>query len=521
MSLALSKSPRRTLKDVLPWAALAVCLALLAASLLLHDTLFHGTSLPASTLPTRAEPSGEAASASEPAAEPATTVTLPEGKWKAAGVRVEPAQLVALPSEVGVPGLIAANPDHRVEIRPRAPGVVREVRAAFGQKVKKGDVLAVLDSPDLGTARLNLRGRQVELATARKELDWRHQVAANVASLIPELRKGTPAATIQREYANRPLGASRALLIQAYTDFEVASHEAEKTDSLHRDKIVMEHPVFLTRHTRESALAKFTAELEQVRFDTAHEQTLAEQKVKLAESSVIDAAQRLRILGGVEDIPQALAHAGDVAATKPSAGEDVTAYDVVAPFDGTIITRAVAPSQKADPNDVLFTLADLSTVWVTANVPESDFAVLPALKGGTLRLTAAAFPGRTFAARLLSVGAMVDPASRTVPIMAETENPDDLLKLGMFVRIALDTPGTQKTLTVPSGAVVDIEGRDGVFVPAGQGGRTFSFRPVKAGRESAGRRVIASGLAKDEPVVVAGAFFLKSELILQSETEED
>ena len=57
--------------------------------------------------------------------------------------------------------------------------------------------------------------------------------------------------------------------------------------------------------------------------------------------------------------------------------EDVTIYRIVAPFDGTIIKKDAVPSQKADLNDVLFTLADLPTVWVTANVPESDFAKLP------------------------------------------------------------------------------------------------------------------------------------------------
>lgn len=515
MSIAFPKSPQSTLKAILPWAALAVCFVLLAASLLLHDTLFHGRSLSASTARAGAAASGARAAA------PATTVTLSEGKFKSGGIRVAPAEVVALPFEVGVPGLITANPDRRVEIRPRASGIVREVRVAFGQKVKKGDLLAILDSPDLGTARLNLRGRQIELATARKERDWTYQVATNVASLIPELRKGVPAATIQQQYANRPLGNSRALLLQAYSEFEIASHEEEKTGILHKEKIVMEHPVFLTVHTREGAQAKFEAELEQVRFDTTHEQTLAEQKVRLAEAAVIDAAQRLRILGVPEDIPRALAQAGDVATTRSSTGDDVTAYEMVAPFDGTIITRSIVPSQKAEINDVLFTVADLSTVWVTANIPESDFAVISALKDGAIRLTATAYPGRIFAARLLSSGSMVDSTSRTLPIMAETQNPGDVLKLGMFVRIALDTPSTQKVLAVPSGSVVEIEGQEGVFVPSGDDGRTFKFHPVKAGRDSAGRRAIVSGLAQGDPVVVAGAFFLKSELLLQNETEED
>ena len=106
-------------------------------------------------------------------------------------------------------------------------------------------------------------------------------------------------------------------------------------------------------------------------------------------------------------------------------------------------------SQKAEPNDVLFTVADLSTVWVTANIPESDVASVPRIQGGAIRLTSAAYGSRIFPAQLLSVGAMVDPQTRTVPLLAQTDNHDGLLKPGMFVRILLDSPATEKALTVP------------------------------------------------------------------------
>src|SRR5581483_6517614 len=194
-------------------------------------------------------------------------------------------------------------------------------------------------------------------------------------------------------------------------------------------------------------------------YDAAQEQRVAAQKVQLAEAAVIDAAQRLRILGVSEDIDDLLAHAGR--ATDP-AHEDVVAYKITAPFDGTIITKAAVPSQKAEMNDVLFTLADLSNVWVMANVGESEFSLLPQLKEGQIRLTAAAYPGKTFEARLLSVGAVVDPTTRTVPLLAETPNPDGILKLGMFVRIVLDSAATEDALTVPTAAVVEIEGKKGV-----------------------------------------------------------
>ena len=204
--------------------------------------------------------------------------------------------------------------------------------------------------------------------------------------------------------------------------------------------------------------------LEQVRFDAAQQKRVADQQVKTAEADVIDAAQRVRILGVSESITSILASAPTTRRTDPD--EDVTAYEIIAPFDGTIIEKTAVPSQKADMNDRMFVLADLSNVWVNANITESDFALLPDLSRGKILLSAAAYPGKTFAARLLSVGAMVDPTTRTVPLLAETPNPDGALKLGMFVRIVLDTAQAEQVLTVPRSAVVVIEGKTGVFVPA-------------------------------------------------------
>ena len=94
------------------------------------------------------------------------------------------------------------------------------------------------------------------------------------------------------------------------------------------------------------------------------------------------------------------------------------------------------------------------------------------------------------------------------------------------VEVALDTANEARGLTVPTGAVVEIEGKKGVFVPATSasktdGSQSFAFRPVKLGRESNNRLEIASGLAEGETVVSKNAFILKSELILQNETEEE
>ncbi|HEV3165041.1 MAG TPA: efflux RND transporter periplasmic adaptor subunit [Isosphaeraceae bacterium] len=481
---------------------------------LTHDALFHGSALQASQAPPKTElPAGAPA--------PPASISLPEGKLKAAGIKVEPARTITLPAEVVVAGMIEPNPNRRVEIRPRAGGIIRKVNVSTSQQVKTGEQLALLESADVGTARLNVRARQLDLSIARTEAAWKSEIAANVEALIPQLRKGTPAATLEKQYVGKKLGAHRAELLVAYADLEIASHEEEKQTLLFNQKIVGEHPVFLALHTRESAQAKFEAALEQVRYDAAQQKRIADQQVRRAEAGVIDAVKRLEILLGASEGPtDPLAPVEDIS-LKSLATEDLIAYPLLAPFGGTIVTMSAVYSQRAEPTDVLFTLADLSTVYVVANIPESDFSVLPNLKpDGVVRVTAAAYPGRTFEAKVLFTGSMVDPTTRRLRLVAETSNPEGLWRLGMFVQIRVDSPTTERVLTVPESAVIEIDGRTAVFVP-GKDEKTFTIRMVTTGREAEGQRVITAGLESGDRVVTAGAFVLKSELILQNEPEED
>ena len=237
-----------------------------------------------------------------------------------------------------------------------------------------------LDSREIGTARLNLRAKQRELSTARFEAGWKSEIAANVALLIPELKRGIverrsalsdddehveqpprppgkPAVSDlldrrprdRKEVCGQATGhLSRARCLQAYAEFDTASHEEQKQAYLLQKDIVGEHPALVARHIREGIQAKLEAAIEQVQFDAEWEMRLADQAVQLAEASVVDAAQRLRILGVSENIPGLLDHA-DLANTI-AREEDVTFYRIVAPFDGTIIKKDEngGPSQKAD-----------------------------------------------------------------------------------------------------------------------------------------------------------------------------
>ncbi|MDR3618008.1 MAG: efflux RND transporter periplasmic adaptor subunit [Paludisphaera borealis] len=523
MSFAIARTfpTRHALTRTLPWLAAAVSIGVL---------IFHlATDLPRHQWLTGASEADLTVESTvkakvEPVATPsgsATTVSLSEIKCKTAGVSTESVRADRLAAEMGVAGRIEVDSDRRVEVRSRAPAVVREVHVVLGQQVKRGQPLATLDSPDVGTARLNLRAKQRELLTARIEADWKTKIADTVAMLAPQIVKGVDPEVLEKEFADKPLGAFRGILLQAYSQFDIAAHEEEKTTKLRGQQIIGEHPAILAKHTRQGLQAGLFSAIEQAKFDAAQQTRLANQAMKLAESAVVDAGQRLRILGVDENIQDLIDHADQV--DKVAIDDDVTLYRIVAPFDGTIITKSAVLSQRADPIDLLFTLADLSDVWVTANVPESDLAKLPNIQGGTVRLSATAYAGRIFDAKLLSVGALVDPLTRTVPLLAQADNREGLLRPGMFARILLDSPVSEQVLTVPAASVVEVEGRTSVFQPVGSDAEhpSFGLRPIVTGREVGDRIVVKSGLKEGDVVVAGGAFVLKSELILQSSPDED
>ncbi len=163
MSIALNQkmpsAPGRPVRRTLPWALMWLCLAILVAHVA-YDVLgpmrLHASQEPGR----RTAPEAIAVpQAKEQAATPsaATSVTLPESKFQQARIATEPARIDRLPTEVGVVGMIQPNADQQVEVHPRATGIIREVRAVLGQKVKQGEILVILDSPEVGKARLDLR----------------------------------------------------------------------------------------------------------------------------------------------------------------------------------------------------------------------------------------------------------------------------------------------------------------------------------------------------------------------------
>jgi cobalt-zinc-cadmium efflux system membrane fusion protein len=235
----------------------------------------------------------------------------------------------------------------------------------------------------------------------------------------------------------------------------------------------------------------------------------AEHEVRLAQTELdglrqvlqpyIEARERLaKVLGGMQASGDVGDQRGDMRVTLRS------------PIAGTIVEASVTSGELINNIRKLFHVVNLDTLWIEANVSEYDLARVQQAPGASYRL--AAYPDRIVpilsgGGRLVDIGAVVDPDTRTVPIRYEVPNPDGTLRVGMFADLLVETNRRQTALAVPKDAVVDEGGEVVVYLQ--RGGETFERRRVEVGIRDADQVEIRSGLAVGDHVATKGAYTIR------------
>jgi cobalt-zinc-cadmium efflux system membrane fusion protein len=188
---------------------------------------------------------------------------------------------------------------------------------------------------------------------------------------------------------------------------------------------------------------------------------------------------------------------------------------VPSPIDGRITARSAAPGLFVQPGNTPapYTVSDIDTMWMLANVAESDS---PAFKvGQQVQVRLDAFPGRTFDGKVTTIGATVDPNTRRVLVRSEIKDPQHELRSGMFANfvIVVGAPMRSPAIAV-DGVVREGDGTMTAWVTADR--RRFTRRTVKIGEERDGYRQILEGVQAGELVATEGALFLSNELATAS-----
>ena len=189
-----------------------------------------------------------------------------------------------------------------------------------------------------------------------------------------------------------------------------------------------------------------------------------------------------------------------------------------APFEGTLVERHLQRGEFVTPADTLFTVADLTSLWIWVDLYERDLARVHLGDGATV--TAAAWPERTWSGTVTYLRDAVDADTRTVRARIEVGNSDGALRPQMFVTVRLTDPhhedaaAATQVLAVPTSAVQRREGTTVVYVEEEPG--HFEERRVELGHTSTGFVEVLAGLTDGEQVVISGAFVLKTEASRES-----
>jgi RND family efflux transporter MFP subunit len=346
---------------------------------------------------------------------PDVVVPLSADAIQRAGIVVAPVSHGGSGGDLRLPGVVEPNAYRQVVVTPLVSGRLTRVSSALGDRVRRGQALAQIYSPELADA-------QTRYVSAKAMLDEHDRELQRTENLVE-------------------IGAA-------------SRQELERTHAEHAAQL--------------AAVQSARAQLELLGVS----------------SSAIDGA---------------------------SPGSNVNAtVSVAAPIDGVVTERAANVGLNVDPATNLFTVVDLSNVWIVADLYEKDFARVRV--GSTATVTTTAYPGMTLQGKVSYIDPQVNTESRTAKVRIEVPNARGELRLGMFVDVVVGTGEVADgLLMVPRSAVQNVADRTVVYIASDGSSGKFIEREVRLGHPAGDRVEVASGLTDRDTVVVEGSFFVRAE----------
>jgi membrane fusion protein, heavy metal efflux system len=397
--------------------------------------------------------------------------------------KVEYATVTARPavSLLRVTGAVEANQQHVQQVTPLVGGRVDRVLVALGDRVRAGAPLAVVSSPQIAEMHGKLHEAEARLKNAERNLARVKKAENRAAALSAKARLDEAEAALKRTRKLIELGAGAGKdLIAAETTYKTAKAEYD----------------FQTNISLNKEMAEAQAEADTARVDVQHTR------------------DGLRALGA------------PVSKSEMDCGNcDISLVTVRAPISGTVIERSINAGAGIEAGNTLFTVADISTLWVIASVPEAQVGSLRV--GTPAEVRAAAFGEEVITGSVAYIDPVLSEETRTARVRVEIKNPQERLKVGMFVDVsfqaeaARQSKATERELVIPEEAVQRINERTVVFLPKeGEPGH-FETRDIEVGGVAGGCQRVINGLKPGERIVSKGSFTLKTQLLKGEMGEHD
>jgi cobalt-zinc-cadmium efflux system membrane fusion protein len=369
------------------------------------------------------------------------------------GLKTEPAANGEIEDTIAVVGKVLVAPNGQAIVGAKTDGRAIRVIAEPGQQVRAGQVVVVVDSPQIA----ELRGQLIEAQSKLK--------------------------LAEQNLARTTKSENRAAVIQARNKLDFAKNNLE------RKRRLAEVGAAAGREVAEAEVEYKNAEAEynfqsSIQITREHQQATSE--VEQSRAAVTRLTQSLSALGA-------------------GTGGQGGSVSITSPIAGTVIDRHVSVGQAVTMGTELMTVMNLSSVIIEAQVPETQAARMQA--GQRMFARVPGLPENFFEGRIESVGNAVDTDRRTVPVRARISNAGSHLKHEMAVEVRIASGASEEGVLVPVSALVDDEGIKVVYVKEGN---RYERRPVTVGIISYQMAEILSGIEEGEDVVMAGAYQLKN-----------
>ena len=432
------------------------------------------------------EPHNIAHAKTNPAIGP-SIIPVPKETINRIDLKAEAVTMQNLAFQLHLTGQIEADTGHQADVSSRVAGCLTKICAKPGQLVKKGSVIAVIDSRKISEIQAEVLEAKSRLSIAQAQED---------RELL-----------IYNEQIKRPKSMlnAKALLDNSGIQSNLAEVNYKRQVALYREKISSAKDYLQAKANLE--IAKISYKQAKVSYERElqlyKEKNLLKRDYRLAQAEVTRSKQhlgvlikRLEFLGAERKMIDKLLTAGQIDGTS----------DVVAPIDGVLNHYDCAIGEILPAQTIIFRITDLSSVQVVAELPE---IYSPQIKlRNTVKVTTAGYPRERASGLISFISLNVNPTSRTVNLRAKLPNKQGHFKEKMYADIEIEGK-PRYLLACPKSAIHDCSGKKVVFVKKESG---FEARPVKLGIDNELYSEVLSGLVEGDEVATQGSLMLKAEL---------
>ena len=421
---------------------------------------------------------------------------LTDAQLKRSGVVIEPLAGGMIATHIMLPGEVGLNQDRVLHVTPRVPGIVASVDGFLGRDVKEGELLAVLESPELGEAKITYLQAIQEQIIADAELARQETISQNTARLLEVLREDPTPDELREQVGELRIGANKGRLLSTYAQMKAGAANYAREQSLNAKGLSTQADLLASQEMFNSAQAEYMAAFEDVDFSFRLRLQEARQQAMIASSGVDNAQRRLHLLGLTEQ---------QVAEVASEPDTEVARYELNAPMSGRIVAKHITPGEKVGTEAAVYTLADLNTVWLNISIYAQYAGTIEEGQHVTIHVG-----DRTASGVVDYISAVVSESTRTVSARVVIDNADRSWKPGEFVTARVETDKAHADRIVSLEAIQSLEGYTVVFIQDDDG-----IEPVRVtlGRKSDTHvELLGDDIAIGTPIVASNSFLMKAEL---------